>query len=95
MFIYFDSCLFVCLFQLAGDLNGCGSRTKQDVLERTVRHTFIIFLNNTVNNLHGLTMLNYVPCFPWLHHLPWLLWLNNGSNYSTNCSTRIVSYITI
>jgi hypothetical protein len=30
--------------------------------------------------LRCLTKVNYVPWFPWLHHLPQLMWLNSGSN---------------
>jgi hypothetical protein len=35
--------------------------------------------------LHCLT----VPWFPWLHYLPSLVWLNNGSNCGMHCCTDV------
>jgi hypothetical protein len=41
-----------------------------------------------------LTTVNYEPWLPWLHHLPRLLWFNNGSDCRTHCHTSKISTVT-
>jgi hypothetical protein len=69
---------------------------EQEVLERT-NPPILLTLFNIKYQLYCLTTVNYAAWFPCLHHIPWLLWLNNGTimgpvlhNHGFNCHSRTV-----
>jgi hypothetical protein len=63
---------------------------RQEVVERLIR--LVSEYNLTIHfQLHCLTTVNYIPWFSLLRYLPWLLSLNNGSEYGTHCCTSMVS----
>jgi hypothetical protein len=58
---------------------------------------FIVFHSTDVElyQLCCLTTANYIPSFTWLHHIPLLLFLNNGSIVAHKFNNELYSLSTL
>jgi hypothetical protein len=66
---------------------------KQEVMQRINSLIFLTLFNNTVSlALFKYRELRTLSSMVTL--IPWLMWLNNGSNYGTHCCTIMDSTVT-